>query len=402
MKRKHPACQRRWLCPVDPLDLTGLENWLTECSEQGLHFAQYVPLPLFPYWRFACGEPQTLRYRLEPVQRKGPQSPDPEQTAYYRACGWDYCGAVHSYYHVYLAQDPQTPELYDDPVSQSYALETLERRQFREALLYLLLLVLYPLLLLGIGWNLSDWPVLFALESVTALQAPQILIYLLLFLQAFQAFWQLHRLRRLLRAGLPMTHEATPGSFRRVRWRTGACAALCLLMAVLWFSYDYRWHGAPEALTAEGRAPAYFSLHELEPEQEPLRTSRASAQRTPLLRSYEVDQSMHTLTTPAGVRYTPGMTYAYYDPTFPFLASPLMDDLIYRYTQHNYFPDENRLKPLELPGFDRALLALDTDGFGQKLFLSRNGDVLYLCYYGWTDLLEHLESIENLFYTNSS
>ena len=79
-----------------------------------------------------------------------------------------------------------------------------------------------------------------------------------------------------------------------------------------------------------------------------------------------------------------------------------MDDLIYRYTQHNYFPDEYRLKPLELPGFDRALLALDTDGFGQKLFLSRNGDVLYLCYYGWTDLLEHLESIENLFYTNSS
>lgn len=78
MKRKHPACQRRWLCPVDPLDLTGLENWLTECSEQGLHFAQYVPLPLFPYWRFACGEPQTLRYRLEPIQRKGPQSPDPE------------------------------------------------------------------------------------------------------------------------------------------------------------------------------------------------------------------------------------------------------------------------------------------------------------------------------------
>ena len=395
---EHTGTVRRW-CPVDFRDMPGLEGWLTGlASQQGLYFAQAKALR----WVFLKRPPQPVRYRLEPVRGRKDREPDSERVRYYRACGWDYCGAVHSYYHVYLAQDPQTPELYDDPVSQSYALETLERRQFREALLYLLLLVLYPLLLLGIGWNLSDWPVLFVLEGVTALQAPQILLYLLLFLQAFQAFWQLHRLRRLLRAGLPMTHEATPGSFRRVRWRTAACAALCLLMAVLWFSYDYRWHGAPETLMAEGLAPAYFSLHELEPEQEPLRTSRASAQRTPLLRSYEVDQSMHTLTTPAGVRYTPGLTYAYYDPTFPFLASPLMDDLIYRYTQHNYFSDEYRLKPLELPGFDRALLALDTDGFGQKLFLSRNGDVLYLCYYGWTDLLKHLESIENLFYTNSS
>ena len=153
---EHTGTVRRW-CPVDFRDMPGLEGWLTGlASQQGLYFAQAKALR----WVFLKRPPQPVRYRLEPVRGRKDREPDSERVRYYRACGWDYCGAVHSYYHVYLAQDPQTPELYDDPVSQSYALETLERRQFREALLYLLLLAVYSLLLLGTGWCLSDWPAL--------------------------------------------------------------------------------------------------------------------------------------------------------------------------------------------------------------------------------------------------
>lgn len=384
---------RRW-CPVDFRDMPSLEGWLTGlASQQGLYFAQFKPLG----WIFTRRPPQPVRYRLEPIRGRKDRTPDPERVSYYCSCGWVYCGSVQNYYHIYLAEDPETPELYDDPVSQSYALETLERRQLWEALFYLVFLVLYSLLLFGMGWWISDWPILFALESVTALQAPQLLLYLILFAQTFHAFRRVHRLRRLLRAGLPMEHTASPRSLRRGWWTMAAAAAVCLLMVVLWCTYDLRWYGTRETLVEEGRAPAFLSLEELEPGGGPLHNNWAHAQRTPLLRSYEVNQSMDALTSAKGDRYTPGLTYAYYDPLVPFLASPLMDDLLYRCTQHNYFPDEFSVQTLDLPSFDRAVLAVYTDGFGQKLFLSRNGDVLYLCYFGWTDLLEHMDAIEALF-----
>lgn len=385
---------RHW-CPVDFRDMPALEGWLTDlASQQGLYFARAKTLG----WMFTRHPPQPVRYRLEPVRGRKDRDPDPERVSYYRACGWEYCGAIQRYYHVYLARDPETPELYDDPVSQSYALETLERRQLREALLYLVFLVIYPILLLGIGWSVSEWPVLSALESVTTLQLPQIFVYLLLFLQTFHAFRRVHRLRRMLRAGVPMEHTASPRALRRSRRYAGAAVAVCVLAVLLCVSSGQSWwYGTPESLTSTGRAPAWVSLAELEPDGGPLKESRAEGRRTPLLRSYEVRQSMDTLTTPAGARYTPGLTYDYYDPLFPFLAGPLMDDLIYRYTQHHYFPGELSVQTLDLPSFDRAVLAVYTDGFGQKLFLSRDGDVLYLCYFGWTDVLEHLESIEKLF-----
>ena len=43
--------------------------------------------------------------------------------------------------------------------------------------------------------------------------------------------------------------------------------------------------------------------------------------------------------------------------SLPFLASPLLDELVYRYTEYNRFPDEYIVSELLLPGFDRAVRA---------------------------------------------
>ena len=89
---------------------------------------------------------------------------------------------------------------------------------------------------------------------------------------------------------------------------------------------------------------------------------------------YEVYQRM---SEPDG-SHACGLDLRWYRLSFPCLTAPLLDELVCRYTQHNYFPEEYRVTQLELPGFDRAVLAVDNDFPGQRLFLARDGRVVYL------------------------
>ena len=108
---------------------------------------------------------------------------------------------------------------------------------------------------------------------------------------------------------------------------------------------------------------------------------------------YEVYQRM---SEPDG-SHACGLDLRWYRLSFPCLTAPLLDELVCRYTQHNYVPEEYRVTQLELPGFDRAVLAVDNDFPGQRLFLARDGRVVYLDYDGERDLLAQLEEIEQLF-----
>ena len=66
---------------------------------------------------------------------------------------------------------------------------------------------------------------------------------------------------------------------------------------------------------------------------------------------------------------SPAWTWSGAASPLPFLASPLLDEPAYRYTEYNRFPDEYIVSEPALPGFDRAVLAAGNRWPGQKLFL---------------------------------
>lgn len=366
MKRKHPACQRRWLCPVDPLDLTGLENWLTECSEQGLHFAQYVPLPLFPYWRFACGEPQTLRYRLEPIQRKGPQSPDPEQTAYYRACGWDYRGSIGRLFHVYAAGDPASPELHTDPVSQSFTLEILARRCRWDLYLLLGLLALevlvtfaYPLLTPGSG-------ALTRLFTGGYRLAPFVTPVILLLLYALyrSGYTRFRRLRQQLEAGIPMEHRDKHYKERSIR-----LAVLVLILINMFLR--------PVSLITAGDPvePHQLSDVPLFSLDAPRESDgcRITEHTFVLSRRLTVQCTGYLPNAPEAGALT--LRYTCYGMRLPFFASPLLEDLA-----QSTLPESGASTELALPGLERAILCQSPgpEGARQELFLQTGSWVIHV------------------------
>ena len=92
---------------------------------------------------------------------------------------------------------------------------------------------------------------------------------------------------------------------------------------------------------------------------------------------YEVEQRLTD-----GRDYEPSLTMEWYRLSPPFLASPLLDELVYRYTEYNSFPDEYIVSELTLPGFDRAVLVQDNRWPGQELFLQAGNVVIYLDYSG--------------------
>ena len=108
-------------------------------------------------------------------------------------------------------------------------------------------------------------------------------------------------------------------------------------------------------------------------------------------RQYEVDQRLTD-----GGDYEPRLDMEWYRLSLPFLASPLLDELVYRYTEYHYFPEEYTVSEITLPGFDRAVLAQDNEWPGQRLFLQAGNVVIYLNYSGMQDLTGHPELLARL------
>ena len=106
---------------------------------------------------------------------------------------------------------------------------------------------------------------------------------------------------------------------------------------------------------------------------------------------YEVEQRLTD-----GRDYEPRLDMLWYRLSLPCLASPLLDDLISRYSDLRYAPEHYTVTEPELPGFDRAVLVQDNRWPGQELFLQAGNVVIYLDYSGAQDLTGRPELLARL------
>lgn len=212
--------------------------------------------------KFVRSEPSRARYRVEIVVPGILDQPgmSEEQLAVYADCGWEY---VTDRGFVYLFRAPEgsdAPEFYMEPQQQAATLKALKRRNFWTGGFCLLAVLLMA-------------PLLFVNKSVSRLGAeiartwvewtPLLLLYGWIILGALAAAlcesWQLDRLYRRMKKGVPLDHEPRD----RSRWRRVCCwtgwivtAVLACLLAVQWLGS--RTYDLPQA--ADG---PYLLLEEL-------------------------------------------------------------------------------------------------------------------------------------------
>ena len=383
------------LIPVDFVDVDRFEGWAEDMARRGLYLHHLTP---FLFAAFQRGEPAPVRYRLEPRGSFWSR----ESQNYCRSLGWEFVFHVGRWFDLYRNDDPEAPELHTDPVVHSYALDRISR-SLRILTAVLVLCFVGELAALLLPYLLSDAPVLLLLNASGISTLSMLLLFLLLGVE-FRSLGSFFRLRRRLREGIVPGRQSWRSS---ARWYFGLLLFDLVLLAALIASplvlRSVEWEG--ELATAERPFPI-LELRELEgdPALEAVPSpitleifgydSHNYVRRNWSLLApgqYEVDQRL----TGSG-DYEPRLDMLWYRLSLPCLASPLLDDLITRYSDLRYAPEHYTVTEPELPGFDRAVLVQDNRWPGQELFLQAGNVVIYLDYSGAQDLTGRPELLARL------
>ena len=383
------------LIPVDFVDVDRFEGWAEDMARRGLYLHHLTP---FLFAAFQRGEPAPVRYRLEPRGSFWSR----ESQNYCRSLGWAFVFHVGRWFDLYRNDDPEAPELHTDPVVHSYALDRISR-SLRILTAVLVLCFVGELAALLLPYLLSETPVLLLLD-VSVIATLSILVLLLLLWVEFRSLGSFFRLRRRLREGIVPGRQSWRSS---ARWYFGLLlfdlVLLAALIATPLVMRSVEWEG--ELATAERPFPI-LELRELEsdPALEAVPSpitleifgydSHNYVRRNWSLLApgqYEVDQRL----TGSG-DYEPRLDMLWYRLSLPCLASPLLDDLITRYSDLRYAPEHYTVTEPELPGFDRAVLVQDNRWPGQELFLQAGNVVIYLDYSGAQDLTGRPELLARL------
>ena len=383
------------LIPVDFVDVDRFEGWAEDMARRGLYLHHLTP---FLFAAFQRGEPAPVRYRLEPRGSFWSR----ESQNYCRSLGWEFVCQVGRWFDLYRNDDPEAPELHTDPVVHSYALDRISR-SLRILTAVLVLCFVGELAALLLPYLLSDAPVLLLLNASGISTLSMLLLFLLLGVE-FRSLGSFFRLRRRLREGIVPGRHSWRSS---ARWYFGLLLFDLVLLAALIVSplvlRSVEWED--EIAVAERPFPI-LELQELEgdPALEAVPSpitleifgydSHNYVRRNWSLLApgqYEVDQHL----TGSG-DYEPRLDMLWYRLSLPCLASPLLDDLITRYSDLRYAPEHYTVTEPELPGFDRAVLVQDNRWPGQELFLQAGNVVIYLDYSGAQDLTGRPELLARL------
>ena len=388
----------RRLVPVDFLDLDGLELWLEEMAAKGLHFQGFGAL----FAHFQRGAPAQVRYHAEPTPDKR-RDVIPGQAADCGELGWRYVGKI-GWLAIFRTSDPDAPDFHTDPVTQSYTLERMTRTMTRYTWLLLAFMIPLTAFLIWARLDSSFGLVLSLVRSGSLYSSFVFLLDLVLTVHIVREVWGLCRLRRRLRAGIP--HQR-PAHWRHTGLvRQGYTLLLCVLAlaqiggACAYFLGPTRWSAE---LSSLDRPAPVLSLAELEGEgyapepfgypgyEGPDRDNYVSYEWKALARIYEVDQAGVV----DGDRRRLDMEW--YSLTLPFLAAPLLDDLMdYHLYDLPYRPERYAIEELTVSGFDRLVVVDNVSYGGQQLFAQVGRRVVYLDYSGPLDLRDHLEDVAGL------
>lgn len=382
---------RKRLIPVDVYDIPRMQSYLSDMAAEGLFLKK-----IGSYAYFEEGQPRRLTYRLEPLMRNE-MKPREDQIEHYKDYGWDYVCSIQNGFHIYSTEKSDFTELHTDPVIQSYAFTKMESKLKLANRVYLVSLPIILVILFPIFFQ--DHPLLAAVRYGNSTAQ-----MLMLITTAF-VFHQFHESRKrlkLLLEGFENEGEIPKKSTYRKRYTPYIingilmiCAVLTIITSVLMMTKGW------ERNVADYEDPLpMIQLKDIQKEEEfsmdrdGYRNDEISYDWTELAPTiYELHQSGEVksrMWDDGSGTYSPALSSDYYEVRFAFMGKHLVRELMeetlgyHRYQSITY-------QELIYNGFDNAIL-VEIDG--SQIFIGRIGkSVLYMRYYGYEDLSDHLEEI---------
>lgn len=189
--------------PCSKYDIAGMESWLEDMAAKGLFLDKdglFLGLATFVH-----AEPEQLRFRLEATDTTGglfssTNDPSDDAIQLHRQMGWHYRGRWGQF-HIYAADDPDAPELHTDPRIQALTIQALNKFQRSN---------LWRMILNALMLHLFYGSVIFSLTVLWGLDRTLLALAVFLSFPGMELvnLVKMVRLKRQLRAGIPMVHRS--------------------------------------------------------------------------------------------------------------------------------------------------------------------------------------------------
>ncbi|WP_125140667.1 DUF2812 domain-containing protein [Clostridium transplantifaecale] len=245
--------------PVSTFDIKEIENWLEEMAAEGWFLKEAGPYA----WLFEAGEPENVRYRIDPATEKKGKL-DEEKRLDYEEMGWRYAATQRDFYHIFMSDDPETEELHTDAVVESFSVRMLEKRLRNELVEGVLVVALMALNGYSVLRDLIRYPVLTLIEMRPAMVFYQI-FYIIWLIGWISVVVKICRRRKCLAAGIMPDGETvhTKRESKRKRlWHSAERLSVILLIAGLVLSLFPDKSG--QAVSMEEQVRTVLTLEKLE------------------------------------------------------------------------------------------------------------------------------------------
>ncbi|WP_102346294.1 DUF2812 domain-containing protein [Bacillus sp. Marseille-P3661] len=372
------------------------ESWFTDMAAEGLHLKKVG----VHFAHFIKGEPKKMRYRIDVTDHKKILT---EQKLKYVDSGWDYVTS-YGFFNVFSSPvESNSPELYSDPVEQSFTLKKLDKKFAWSATISILITMLMIGLLFALLF-LDGTPTLALVEGQVIQQTVITIFVGYSSFTSLQAALAIRALRKSLLEGKPINHSAPWKKQRRV---TTFFAIMVIIITLLGTAHPFIQLVLKETKTLplKDNGLPIVRLADVEQNAELIRPqstfirdgidwgNRYSYDWSLLAPvqyvSDEIGHVPNQMWKDGSGEYLPTITTRIYQLRYTFLSENVVNDLIKRYSLAYQGGEINVIKDSD---FD-ILMIYTVDNF-KEVFAAKGKQIMYIRYHGHADLDSLLVSVE--------
>jgi hypothetical protein len=383
------------LSPSDYWRIGELESWLSDMAAEGLFLKKLGR----QFVKFEKADPKNMRYRLVVSINKEIST---EQAEMYGNKGWDFVTSYGSFHVFSSPAELNAPELYTNPLEQSYSLKELDKQLvFNAGVIVLGLLLMIGML--ASSWFLDGTPTFVMVEGIMVHQTLLAIYISYIAYASLQAALSVRDLRKKLAEGIPIDHHA-PWK-KRHTFHTAISFLFTVMIglsAIIPFVHLMKMDTKTLPETDVNLPIVRLADVENDPKLERTeptfiedgvdwgnRYSYDWSLLAPV--QYETDEHglvRGSLWEDGSGEYSPAIHTQYYQLRFSDMAENLVSDLIKRYSFETIQGDFVEKKHPDLD-----LLIVHEEKELKQVFAKRGKEVMYVHYFGYADINTVIENV---------
>jgi len=367
------------------------ESWFSDMSKKGLHLKSVGAY----FAKFEKGEPKNMNYRIDISYNENYLSKAELELC--EECGWTYVdgyknygGSVlnpHDKFHVFSSpEELNAPELHTDPEEQSYTLKDLKQEFTTNSILLTILVSLYiALLFLLFFTEKTHYLTLVDIQFHMYLMLTLVYLYRVFIL--IKGTITIRRLIKSLSQGNPINHKAPWNGISR----KSQVISMIMFVGILLYMFSQIYTTRIHVITNDTCNLPVVTLCDIEDTKDMVRTGYITVNESNnYIYSWNIFATKYDSFESSTKNGTDiDLSTTLYKLTFPSMADNLLSDLVKKHSLGN------DLIKIENNNFDSIFTSKYNNH--NKILASRGGYIMYVYYYGNSDIDNILEVISEKF-----